>query len=183
MDEEGAAFLYGGPVADIVRAWKYRGQAELTRVVAELMFASVAFLELERGRFDVVVSVPLHPRKLRRRGYHTVSLLAARVASRLARNHPIRAERLLRRTRDDPAQANLGREERTLNVHESFAVRKAARVRGRRILLLDDVRTTDATLREAERVLRAAGAKEVCSFAFARSGKNSMSPVLLGGVR
>jgi len=113
----------------------------------------------------VVVAVPLHRRRLRRRGFQPAALLARS----LARRHrlPLRPA-LLHRVRDDPSQTGLTRAERRRNVSGAFATAHAARA-PRSVWLVDDVVTTGATLAEATRVLAAAGAREVSAFCVART--------------
>ncbi|HEY0788408.1 MAG TPA: ComF family protein [Thermoanaerobaculia bacterium] len=116
------------------------------------------------GDFDAVVPVPMHPRKLRERGYNQAALLARRFA---------RATKLtlyrdaLRKTRETAAQSTLRREERASNVRGAFTA--ADGLRGRRILLIDDVCTTGATLRACAKALRRAGAARVAALTVARA--------------
>lgn len=107
-------------------------------------------------RAEVVVPVPLHKKKLRRRGYNQSALIARALAQRLGL--PV-AENLLSRVRDTDSQTRLHAAERAQNVADAFAASKEAV--GRRILLVDDVCTTGATLCACAAALRRAGAKEV----------------------
>ncbi len=104
--------------------------------------------------------VPLHPLRLAERGYNQAALLARPLARDLGASFEPLA---LRRTRDTAQQATLARNERLTNVENVFAVRDRSIVEGRRVLLVDDVRTTGATLRECKRVILASGAREVVS--------------------
>ncbi|MBX3274152.1 MAG: ComF family protein [Sandaracinaceae bacterium] len=154
-----AAFLYGGPLADAVRRFKYGGRSELAPVLARM--ARPAVLELA-GRVDVVVSVPLHPRRERARGYDQTALLARAWARALA--VPCRA-RALGRVRDTPPQASLDVGARDANVRAAFRVLASLPPR---VLLVDDVRTTGATLAACGEALLAAGVVEVHPFVLAR---------------
>lgn len=117
-------------------------------------------------RVDVVIPVPLHPARLAARGYNQAALLGAAVAGELA--VPLVA-RALSRTRATPPQARLDRAARLGNVAGAFRVRMPARVRGRRVLLIDDVSTTGATLAACAAALREAGAAEVTALVVART--------------
>ena len=118
--------------------------------------------------FDMIIPVPLHSRKLKLRGYNQAALIAEIVSKRSGK----RAEKnLLKRIRNDSPQATLHRVERIRNVKSSFAISKRAEgvVRGKRILLVDDVMTTGATLNECAKILKKAGAAVVVGITFARA--------------
>lgn len=145
---------YAGTLKEAVQAFKYRGQLPLERPLGELLTTSV---RAGGGRHpDLVVPVPLYPQRLRERGYNQSLLLARRLAAQLA--VPVEA-RLLRRTRATAPQQGLDATARSSNLHGAFAV--TARLPGRHILLVDDVMTTGATVRECAAVLRRAGAAAV----------------------
>ncbi len=157
-EEEGCAgaFLYGGAIARSITRFKYEGRSDLARPLSALL-RRVAPL-LRSARIDVVVAVPLHPIRLAERGYNQAALLASPLARDLGASF---APLALRRTRDTAQQATLARALRLTNVEGVFAVRDRRAIDGRRVLLVDDVRTTGATLRECERVVMAAGAVSV----------------------
>ena len=116
---------------------------------------------------DWVVPVPLHPRRMRARGFDQALVLARQVGR--ARRLRVRARALVR-VRDTPSQTGLSRTARRRNVRGAF---RAARAVPGRIWLVDDVVTTGATLGEAARALRRAGAKEVIGLCAARAGRAS----------
>jgi ComF family protein len=117
------------------------------------------------AKFDLVVAMPMHWRKRWERGFNQAELLAAP----LARAYGVKVSRRLRRTRYTKAQASLGQEQRLANLDHSFAVRGGEPLSGKRVLLIDDVFTTGATLRAATAVLKAAGASHVCALTLARA--------------
>lgn len=119
-------------------------------------------------RADVVVPVPLHPRRLAERGYNQSALLARAVAEQL--DVPF-APRALERRRETAQQARLGRADRLANMAEAFDVRDALAVQSRNVLLVDDVLTTGATLLACRQALIAAGVANVTSVCLARAGK------------
>ncbi len=142
-----------------MRRFKYGGQSQLARPLAILM--------LDRARaacagVDAIVPVPLHPRRLRERGYDQTSLLAGELAR--AAGIPRRLD-LLSRPRPTATQASLDRAGRLANVQGAFVA--SPRAQGLRVLLLDDVRTTGATLADAGRALLSAGAASAQSLALA----------------
>jgi ComF family protein len=148
------------PVADALASFKYSGMRRLGGRMAAAMVARAA----SRPE-SIVVPVPLHPARLRRRGFNQSAVLARHLARRLGQ--PL-ALRLLVRTRDTPSQTALSAPARAANVAGAFAVRDASTARGRAFLLVDDVWTSGATARAAASTLLAAGACHVDVVTFAR---------------
>lgn len=157
---------HAGALRAAVHALKYEGVRVLAAPLAALMADTYA---LASPAVDVVIPVPLHPRRIRRRGYNQAVLLAQGVAERL--DLPL-AEDWLRRERDTASQVGLTRTERWTNVHGAFRVvasADAAALAGRRVLLVDDVCTSGATLRAAAGTLRQAGATAVAALTLTRA--------------
>ncbi|MGD0680024.1 MAG: ComF family protein [Polyangiaceae bacterium] len=152
-----AAFAYGGAIARALVRLKYERRPDLARPLGELLWRSVM---THRDALDawVVVPVPLHPRRLAERGFNQSALLARPIACGL--RAPLWGQALTRRTDTQP-QTKLDREARARNVADAFVTDTPDRFRGRRVLLIDDVRTTGATLEACTRVLRYAGAANV----------------------
>jgi ComF family protein len=161
-----AAAPYTGEAALLLSRFKYpapglRGLDPGPRAVAEALVREAA--RLAPWTPDLVVPVPLHPRRLRARGFHPSGLLA-RAAAREVR---VRfAPALLRRVRDTPSQTGLDRRARARNVASAFCATRPAPAR---VWLVDDVVTTGATLHEAACALRDAGARAVCGLCAART--------------
>ena len=153
---ETAAYAYGGAVASAITSLKYGGRVDRARPLGELLRRAV--LGWEGAPPSVVVPVPLHPKRLAPRGFNQAALLARPVARDFsARFAPLALERV----RDTAAQASLDREARQANVAEAFKVRSWAKLEGERVLIVDDVRTTGATLEACCNAALAAGASEV----------------------
>jgi ComF family protein len=163
-----AAFVYGGAVAHAITAMKYRARPDLARPLGDLLSRAVAAELPSRAglRGALVVPVPLHPRRLAERGYNQAALLARRVAKHMG--SPL-APMALARDRDTTRQATLDRQARLENVASSFRARDPAGVRGRAVLLVDDVQTTGATLEACSMALRVAGASTVVTAVVARA--------------
>jgi ComF family protein len=154
-----AVYAYGGPVADAVWRLKYGGRSEIARAFrAALCEQAAGWL----GQLDGVTAVPLSPSKLRARGYNQSALLAQGVARGLGL--PFRPRWLVRK-RAGVRQVGQGREVRLSQLRGVFA--SPAAVRGHTVLVVDDVRTTGATLHEAARALEAAGAVRVLKLVLA----------------
>lgn len=160
-----APWRYGGELGRALRRLKFGRRPHLARELAPLV-APFLRAVAEVGAADVIVPVPLHPRRLARRGFNQAHALAAAAGAAT----PL-APRLLRRVRATAPQTGLDAAGRVLNLRGAFTVppRQAARVAGARVLLVDDVVTTCATLTAAAVALHAAGAAAVLGFAVARA--------------
>lgn len=155
-------FVFQGGVRDLVHKFKYQNQSVLATPMAELLFDFISDNPLPA---NVVMPVPLFPRRERMRGYNQSALLARALARQAGL--PVN-ERTLRRARNTAAQARTASsDERRTNVRDAFAC-DAPRVSGKRVLLIDNVSTTGATLDACARALRAAGAGSVWALTFAR---------------
>jgi ComF family protein len=151
--------VYAPPLDGYVRALKYRGARNLGRALGLLLAAA-----LYGGDVDALVPVPLHPRRLRERGYNQ-SVEIARPVSRALRL-PLLLSRIDRRSAQVP-QAGRTAAERLRNVAAAFAVGRD--VAGRRIAIVDDVITTGATVNALASALLAAGAASCVAWAVART--------------
>jgi ComF family protein len=154
---------YEGPLRVAVHELKYRGRRRVARRLGELLLESPRVRETLEGA--VVVEVPLHPSRLRSRGFNQAGLLADSLADGAGLRRP---GGVLVRRRETPPQTGLSAASRRRNVDGAFAVRRRASVVGRAVVLVDDVMTTGATLRACARALRRAGAREVRAVTAAR---------------
>ena len=159
------AAVYTGAARTAVIALKFRGQRRVAERLATLM--TVPFwCDIQRA--DIVLPMPLHASRQRERGYNQAEVLARAFAN--LQGLRMRGD-LLERTRATEAQTRLSREERRRNVAGAFALTShaaAEAVKGRHILLIDDVTTTGSTLAAAAEPLRAAGATSIWGLTFAR---------------
>lgn len=160
-----APYIYEGLLMTAIHELKYARKSYLARSLGPLL-ASYAARWLGNPDGLLVMPVPLHPRRLRERGFNQSLLLARHVASGLEAELDYLS---LRRTRFTQPQTNLTSDERRKNVRKAFDVRGTAGVRGRTVILVDDVATTGSTLNECARVLKKAGVREVCCLALART--------------
>ena len=159
-----APLRYDGAVRESLLRFKFRGGRGNAEGYGTLLAQTAA--EQYGGAFEVVTYVPVSDRRKRVRGYDQAFLLAKETC-RAWDTEPVT---LLRKTRDNPAQSSLSSpEERRANVLGVYEAVNTEAVKGARILLIDDILTTGATLRECVRVLREAGAQSVLCATLAAS--------------
>lgn len=160
-----AAVSYDYPWADLIGHFKFHGQPGWARTLARLL-RSAPWVEPALERADLVIPMPLSTSRLRERGFNQ----AVELARQLAPARKMDASLLLR-IKDTTPQVNLNRSERMVNLNNAFAVEplQAARLGGARVVLLDDVMTSGASLYAAARALRAAGAGHITGMVFART--------------
>jgi len=164
FDRGTAVFHYRGVARQAVLNLKFRGDLIPAAWMGRELSSKLAGKEWFDG-VEVVTPVPLHWTRRFRRRFNQSELIARRIA----REHgKILETRALRRVRKTKPQSILEREQRRENVRAAFAVKRPERVKGRRVLLVDDVMSTCATASECARALKRAGARGVYVAVFAR---------------
>ena len=153
------------PLRTVVQKFKYGRKVSLGKPLGRLMVRGCEEF-LSQWAFDLIVPVPLHAQRLRWRGFNQSVLLGRQVSRRYnVRLDPF----VLRRKTATPPQTQLTEEERRRNVRGAFELNLARPVKGKTILLVDDVYTSGATVNECSRALRRGGAKKVFVLTLARA--------------
>jgi len=162
--------IYDGPLVRAILLLKWERIEPLGAWFAQRL-AEIAGREAQLLAGDVVVPVPLHRDRERERGYNQAGLISKPLARRL--NLPHKSV-LLMRTRPRPNKQVLSLEERWESVRGAFATRPGSQVDNKRVLLVDDVMTTGATLDACARALLGSGAKSVIGLTVARAARNPL---------
>ncbi len=152
-----ALFEFDEAFQNLIHHLKYSHRRRPVRVVLD-HYQREIIEQLPKKFYDLVISVPLHPRKLRERGYNQVDDMSAWLADKLQieiGNH------LVQRIKYTQTQTKLDAEQRQRNVAAAFAVKDLEEIAGKQILLVDDVLTTGATSNALAGVLSAAGALQI----------------------
>lgn len=157
-----APLYYEGVVRESLLRYKFQGAAAYAKVYGELLSKCID----ENGfSCDIITWAPLSRRRLRHRGYDQARLIAEETAKLLG----IPCARLLKKTRNNPAQSGTGSaEKRRANVAGVYEMLSPTLAGGGQVLVVDDIVTTGATLSECARVLRVAGCAGVYAAAVAR---------------
>ncbi len=156
---------YEGMAKEIIWLFKYGKIRVLGKRLARLAVERLGGEGIFAG-VEVIVPVPLHPKKQKRRGFNQ----AAEIALGLGQELRIRvAPKALAKRRDNPAQASLEAEARRENVKGVYEIKEQGKVGGKVVLLVDDVYTTGSTIAECSLILKKAGAKEIRALTIAQA--------------
>ena len=158
-------FRDGSRVQRIIHRLKYRNRPEIGTAVG-LRYGSILAGTPPYNRAEVIVPVPLHPRKLRKRGYNQSACFAHGLARSM--RLPV-AEHAIKRTKPTESQTHKGRYERYENMIKTFGIDDAGAIAGRHVLLVDDVLTTGATLEACAHTLWEHGASHVSAVTIAKA--------------
>ena len=160
FDHTVAAYSYSFPLDKLIQALKFREHLILVDFLADALARRVL------TQPNYIVAMPLHPVRLRERGFNQSLLLARRIARRL--DIPLLAD-LCERVRNTPPQSSLPWKERDKNMRQAFNCKERDDLRGKHIAIVDDVMTTGASTGELARALKLAGAREVSVWVVART--------------
>lgn len=169
--------IFEGPLREMIHHFKYRKKDYLDDELSYFLFqAWDRFPELQE--FEIMIPVPLHSSSLRERGYNQSQLLATKFLNRInnkSQNNEQNSnskysllKQVLIRTKKTVSQTLLKKEERATNIESAFKISEPELIKGKNILLIDDVCTTGATLNECAKILRKSGAKKVLGLTLAR---------------
>ena len=160
-----APLYYEGLVRDSLLRYKFHGLRGYSRIYAKILSKSIDEMGIS---CDIITWVPLSRKRLRKRGYDQARLIAEEISKELG----IKCERLLIKTRNNPAQSGTGGpEKRRANVRGIYRAADPSHTEGKSVLIIDDIFTTGATLSECAGVLRRSGAR-ICFGAAVACGRN-----------
>ena len=164
------------PIKKAVWLLKYRGKKKLAGILAEAMYGRIleelAELSImENFRDPILIPIPLSPKRYRERGFNQAELIGKKLIE-LQNSSPRKSfvleKNILMKIKETKHQAQIkDRRERLKNLTGSLAIKNAQLIKGRNIILIDDVTTTGATLNEAKKILKQSGARKVIAFTIA----------------
>ncbi|MBN2097558.1 MAG: ComF family protein [Candidatus Omnitrophica bacterium] len=155
---------YAGIIKECIHLFKYQGKLALAQPLGKLM-ADFAGRCLDMESIDLIIPVPLHRAKYRQRQFNQAELLGQALAKNFSKEM---SAAVLVKIKSTPAQVNLSRIERLKNIQGAFKIKNAQLIKNKRLLLIDDVLTSGATINECARILLEAGANRVDIFTLAR---------------
>ncbi|MDY6793050.1 MAG: ComF family protein [Thermodesulfobacteriota bacterium] len=165
--------IYDQALMKAIHCLKYKGKIQLARPFGMLLFAAfIRFWDMDK--IDLIIPVPLHSKRIKARGFNQAYLLVRKwkqLAMALSAETPavtIDRNILVRKKWTEP-QTGLGRKKRLKNIKNAFSVNNCSKIAGKRILVVDDVLTTGATVNECAKTLISHGAKRVDVLTLARA--------------
>lgn len=167
---------YDGELRELIHLFKYNGIKPAGAVLAKRLALSIKELSLPKRL--VLIPVPLWTGKRKSRGFNQAEAIAKAFLNNQQPDGIQLDTATLVRSRQTASQTGLTRRQRRANVRGAFAVTRPERIRGRSVLLIDDVMTTGTTVNECARVLRRAGAKEIFVATVARATKEVEGAVI-----
>jgi len=162
FDRARSVYPFEGRLRDALHGFKYGERFDLTEYLTGVLEAETRSME----SLDLIIPVPLHPKRLRSRGFNQSIVVARPLAKRLGVSFDV--DTLVRATDPGP-QVDRERKERIQAVKGIFAVKDPQRIKGKKVLLIDDVLTTGATVNECARVLKKSGVSRVDVLTIART--------------
>jgi ComF family protein len=168
-----APLVFEQVFTEVIHCFKYKGRIQLARPLGELLLTTFGYF-WDKNSIDLVVPVPLHLKRLRKRGFNQAHLLIRNWQAATGQmpfdvgDLQIEDDVLIRRVPTAP-QSGLGRRQRAANIKDAFGLLDAAKIVDKRVLLVDDVYTTGATVNECARLLRLHGAAHVDVLSLARA--------------
>jgi len=156
---------YTPAVKCCLKSFKFEGNKKLAAFFRKIIVSQLLSEELRKERYDVILPVPLHRSRKRKRGYNQSEILAEMISNSLG--VPLRPDILIK-IRNTPPQSGLRKTERKKNLKGSFSVTGKAFLASKSVLVVDDVITTGATIEECAATILNAGAGTVSAFTLAR---------------
>lgn len=163
FDKNYSVFEYCGIAKEMVWNIKYENKKYLAKTMASFLADKVVF---ENIKFDLLTCVPTTKTNIKKRGYNQAMLIAENLAKLLCAKADFS---ILYRVKENTSQVSLSAQERQKNIENSFIVQNKKEVKGKTILVIDDVLTTGATMNECAKMLKKAGAKSVIGLTFANT--------------
>lgn len=155
-------FKYESLIRKLILQYKFSNKAYLNHFFANQIVKNCEFLK----EYDLIIPVPMHKKKMQKRGYNQTELVADELEKSL--EIPARKD-ILKKIINTTTQSKLGGKARQSNINHAFFIKNDIEVEDKKIILLDDIYTTGATSEECSRVLKEAGAKEVLVLVFAKA--------------
>lgn len=157
FDEHIYFFKYDGIVREELIKYKFQEKSYNYKMFSEIIFSNPKVSEVLK-KYDIVISVPVSRRRKMERGYNQSELIAKDICKKLNKKY---SRDILIKTKNTTAQSTLNKEQRKENAKGVYEIRKQDKIKGKKVLLIDDIYTTGSTVNECSRALKQANPKEI----------------------
>jgi len=161
-----ATYYIDGPIKEAIHTYKYDGVFDLKYELSNILLKSINNYKCIFDKNWIVIAVPIHKKRFAIRGYNQSELLAKIISKKL--NIPLQNNLLIKSTYNPKTQAKSNKKERLISLINSFSWVGQNEIKNKKILLVDDVYTTGATMEECAKILKTNGAKQVWGLAIAK---------------
>lgn len=157
-------FKYESLIRKLVLGYKFSNKAYINNFFVNTILKNEKNCNLLK-QYDMIIPVPMHRKKMQKRGYNQTELISEKIATKLnIENRPDILKKIVNTT----TQSKLGGKARQTNIQHAFFIKNDIEVEDKKIILLDDIYTTGATSEECSRILKDAGAKEILILVLAK---------------
>lgn len=165
FNKHGYIFKYEGQIRKLLIDYKFNDKPYLYKTFASIILSNEKIINFINN-YEIIIPVPIHKKRLNSRGYNQSELLVREI-SRKSKNIKF-INNLLIKTKNNVAQSTLSKEDRVLNVKNIYKVQNNDLIKGKSIILLDDIYTTGNTVNECSRILKENGAREIGIFTISK---------------
>lgn len=158
FQEHAYLFRYEGELRKQLLSYKFFEQAYLYRFFAEMILINKQAIALFK-KYDFIIPVPLHLKRMKDRGYNQTELIVTQIAKNIETSKV--KNDILYKVKHTLPQSSLNRKDRKTNIKDVYVVKKQETIYGKKILLFDDIYTTGSTVNECSRILKKSGASEI----------------------
>ncbi len=157
-------FPYDGEIREKLITYKFHEQAYLYQTFAKIILKSENLCRFIK-KYDIIIPISIHKKRKKQRGYDQTVLIAKEIAKKLEIN--IKLDVLVKRNNIQP-QSSLNKCQRRQNIKNAYQLQNEQEITNQRILLMDDIYTTGATMQECAKTLQKANPREIAAFTFAK---------------
>ena len=158
------ALKYENIIREKIIQYKFNENSYLYKTFVKIIIKNeklYRFLKL----YDIIIAVPMHKKKKAVRGYNQCELIANEIAKQMTLKFE---KNILIKIKDTKIQSTLTKSQRMKNVKDAFCIKDIEKIKGKKVILIDDIYTTGSTVNECSRILKQSGAKEVCVITIAK---------------
>lgn len=157
-------FWYRNEIRKLLLDYKFNDKSYLYQIFSEIIIKNEKICGILK-KYDIMMPVPIHPKRKRQRGYNQSALMAKEIVKQIEK---LEYQELLEKLKDTVPQSSLKREQRRKNVQKVYKMKKKAKIEQKNVILLDDIYTTGSTVNAIAKVLKEHGVNEILVLTIAK---------------